>query len=70
MVYIVLVVRFIKRCRILIYMKCEICKNKIHEIFLAKPVGTYVKDEKGKKHMVCNECQSKLGSKDKILEKL
>lgn len=51
-------------------MKCEICKNKIHEIFLAKPVGTYVKDEKGKKHMVCNECQSKLGSKDKILEKL
>jgi hypothetical protein len=40
-------------------MKCEICKNKIEEIFLQKPVGTYVKDAKGKKHMVCFECQKK-----------
>ena len=38
-------------------MKCEICKNKIVETFLNKPLGTYVKDKKGKKHIVCTDCQ-------------
>jgi hypothetical protein len=51
-------------------MKCEICKEKIKETFLSKPIGTYVKDEKGKKHSICFECQKKHGSKKEILEKL
>lgn len=51
-------------------MKCEICKKKMAETFLGKPVGTYVKDKKGKKHTVCPECQKKLGSKEAILDKL
>ncbi len=51
-------------------MKCEICNKMINEIFLKKIVGTYIKDKKGKKHLVCNECQKKLGSKEKILEKI
>ncbi len=51
-------------------MKCEICGKKIGETFLKKRVGTVVKDGKGKRHDVCNECQKKLGGKDKIIEKL
>lgn len=51
-------------------MKCEICKQKIHEIFLNKPIGTVVKDEKGKKHNICNECQRKFSSKQEILNNL
>jgi hypothetical protein len=51
-------------------MKCEICKAKINETFLNKVIGTYVKDEKGKKHMVCPECQKKLKSKEDILAKI
>jgi len=51
-------------------MKCEICKNKIPETFLSKIIGTHVKDEKGKKHAICANCQRSLGSKDKVLEKL
>lgn len=51
-------------------MKCGICGKKIAETFLEKPIGTYVKDARGKKHTVCSECQGKLGSKEKILEKL
>ncbi|MBW2965129.1 hypothetical protein KY363_06745 [Candidatus Woesearchaeota archaeon] len=51
-------------------MKCEICKKKIAETFLEKPIGTYVKDEKGKKHTVCSECQRRFSSKEEILEKL
>lgn len=51
-------------------MKCEICKNKIGETFLNKPIGTYVKDEKGKRHIVCFECQKKLKTKEEILKHL
>jgi uncharacterized protein with PIN domain len=51
-------------------MKCEICKEKIEETFLNKIVGTVVKDSKGKQHYVCPGCQKKLGTKEKILEKL
>ena len=51
-------------------MKCEICKNKIEETFLNKVVGSYVKDEKGKKHLVCNDCQKKYKTKKEILAKL
>ncbi|MBD3303833.1 hypothetical protein GF343_01700 [Candidatus Woesearchaeota archaeon] len=51
-------------------MKCEICKNKVGETFLNKPLGTYVKDEKGKKHILCFECQKKLKTKEEILKHL
>ncbi|MFH1133964.1 MAG: hypothetical protein V1735_05710 [Nanoarchaeota archaeon] len=41
-------------------MKCEVCKRSIEETFLRKVMGTYVRDKKGKKHLICNACQ-KLG---------
>ena len=50
-------------------MKCKVCNNKIEEHFLKKAVGTIIKDEKGKKHNICSECQKKL-TKDEILKKL
>ncbi len=51
-------------------MKCEICSKKIAETFLKKIVGTYVKDEKGKKHLVCFECQKKFSTKKELLENI
>lgn len=51
-------------------MKCEICGKKIQETFLKKLVGSYVKDEKGKKHAVCSECQKKFQKKEEIVTKL
>ena len=51
-------------------MKCEICKQTLEENFLKKIMGTYVKDAKGKKHVVCQSCQAKLGSKEEILKRL
>ena len=50
--------------------KCEVCKGKIEVTFLQKILGTVVKDEKGKKHFVCQNCQKKLGTKEEILNKL
>jgi hypothetical protein len=38
-------------------MKCELCKQAIEETFLKKPLGTAVKDAKGKKRWVCSACQ-------------
>ncbi|MBS1266422.1 MAG: hypothetical protein MAG795_00389 [Candidatus Woesearchaeota archaeon] len=51
-------------------MKCKICKKKIEKHFLKKPLGTYVKSEKGKKLIVCSNCQKQYKSKDKILAKM
>lgn len=51
-------------------MKCEICKEKIEENFLKKIFGTYVKDSKGKKHIICSNCQRKVSSKDEILKNI
>ncbi len=51
-------------------MKCEICKNKIEETFLKKISGTFVKDSKGKKHIICNDCQKKYPDKEELLKKL
>lgn len=51
-------------------MKCEICKNKIEETFLGKILGTYIKDAKGKKHMICKECQKKYKTKEEIIKQL
>lgn len=50
--------------------KCDICKEKVGETFLNKALGTYVKNEKGKKHLVCSECQRHLKDKTTILKKL
>jgi len=53
----------------LIFMKCEICRKKIELLFLKKPNGTCIKDEKGKKHWVCFECQAIFkNDKAKILD--
>jgi len=51
-------------------MKCEICKKRIEETFLKKILGTYIKDEKGKKHAVCFECQKKFPSKEELLKQI
>ena len=40
--------------------------KKIETIFLDKILGTVVKDEKGKKHSICFECQKKLKTKEEI----
>ncbi len=51
-------------------MKCDICKNKIEETFLEKMLGSYVKDAKGKKHLICSECQKKFKTKEEMLKQL
>jgi DNA-directed RNA polymerase subunit RPC12/RpoP len=51
-------------------VKCSICGKKIEETFLEKIRGTYVRDEKGKLHAVCFECQKKFGSKDEIIKNI
>ena len=47
-------------------MKCEVCKNKVDETFLKKPLGTYIKDAKGKKHLVCSACQKQHKHEDLV----
>jgi hypothetical protein len=51
-------------------MKCEICSTKVETTFLSKLIGGYVKDKKGKKHVVCRECQKKFQKKEDILKQL
>ena len=51
-------------------MKCEICGNKITETFLGKIKGTYIKDENGKMHVVCFDCQTKFKTKEDILKEI
>jgi len=48
-------------------MKCSICNKTIETTFLGKIMGTHVKNEKGKLHAVCFECQKKFKNKDEIL---
>ena len=50
--------------------KCSICNNKVNSTFLNKLVGTYVKNKKGKKQVVCFECQKKFNSKEKLLKNI
>ncbi len=51
--------------------KCDICKNKIEELFLGKLKGTIIrKPGSGKHHFICFECQKKLRNKEQILQKL
>ncbi len=51
-------------------MKCEICNNKIQTTFLNKIIGTYIRDEKGKLHVICSECQKKFRTKEEILKQI
>jgi hypothetical protein len=52
-------------------MKCEVCNNKIDETFLNKIVGTIIKDDKGKKHNICSNCQKEYNNnKDEILKNI
>ena len=50
--------------------KCEICGKTVGETFLRKLIGTFVNDEKGKKHTICFECQKKFQKKEDILKNL
>ncbi|MFH1072240.1 MAG: hypothetical protein V1743_02310 [Nanoarchaeota archaeon] len=45
-------------------MKCDICGKKIEETFLKKPIGTFVKDKKHKKKLVCPHCQKTLSAEE------
>ena len=50
-------------------MKCEICNKTIETTFMEKILGTYIKDGKGKKHAICQECQKKFNNnKTEILK--
>jgi len=51
-------------------MKCSVCGKTLAETFLNKIVGGYVKDDKGKRHPVCRECQKNLQSKEAILKEI
>jgi len=51
-------------------MKCEICSKNIETTFMEKILGTYIKDDKGKKHTICQECQKKFPDKATILENI
>ncbi len=48
-------------------VKCEICGEKIENLFLGKIAGTFIKKDK-KLKAVCSNCQRKL--QNKIKEKL
>lgn len=49
-------------------MKCSICSKSIDTTFLNKIIGTHVKNEKGKLHTICFECQKKFSSKEELLK--
>ena len=51
-------------------MKCNICKKEIEVTFMNKILGTYVKNNDGKKHTICFECQKKFLTKKEILENI
>ena len=52
-------------------MKCKICSKNIETTFMGKILGTYIRDDKGKKHTICFECQKKFSNdKTKILENI
>lgn len=49
--------------------KCSITKEKVSETFLNKALGTYIKDEHGKRFLVSSEVQRKYhNDKKKMLE--
>ena len=66
--YCIIIVNYLKHFAfIILYMKCDLCKNEIEESFLEKIKGAYFKIE-GRKKVACSECQRKY--KDKLKDKL
>lgn len=51
-------------------MRCRICRKAVEETFLKKILGTYIKDKKSKKQVICKGCQKKLKTREEILKKL
>lgn len=51
--------------------KCDICGNKIAELFLGKIKGTIVKKAKSnKQYYICFECQKKFKNKEELLKQI
>ncbi|MBI2662375.1 hypothetical protein HYX11_02865 [Candidatus Woesearchaeota archaeon] len=51
--------------------KCEICSNKLKELFLDKLKGTVVyKKGYSKQYYVCFDCQKKFWSKEEMMRKI
>jgi len=52
-------------------VKCNICGNKITELFLEKIKGTIIRKEgAGKQYSICNECQKKFPTKEELLKQI
>jgi uncharacterized protein with PIN domain len=52
-------------------VKCNICTNKLADLFLGKVKGTIVKKEgSSKQYNVCFECQKKFPKKEDMLNNL
>ncbi|MEK6969191.1 MAG: hypothetical protein AABW48_02070 [Nanoarchaeota archaeon] len=52
-------------------VKCDLCGNKLAELFLGKLKGTIIrKPGASKQYTVCFECQQKLPNKEELLNKL
>jgi len=52
-------------------MKCAISGKEIGKNFLEKPLGTIIKDEKGKKYFISSEAQAQFrNDKKEILKKI
>jgi hypothetical protein len=51
--------------------KCQICHNKIAELFLNKIKGTIVrKPNSKKKYFICFDCQKKFKNKEEIIKQI
>jgi len=51
--------------------KCEICGNRLQELFLEKLKGTKVKKPgSSKQYEVCFECQKKFNTKEELLKQI
>ena len=50
-------------------MKCSICGKKGEKTFLNKIIGTIIRVDKKDKY-ICNECQSKLKTKEEIIKNI
>jgi hypothetical protein len=51
--------------------KCEICHNKIMELFLGKIKGAIIKMPGSNKHyFICFECQKKFKDKESLLQQI
>jgi len=52
-------------------VSCNICGQKIQELFLEKIKGSYIKKPGNSKlYAVCFSCQKKFQNKEKLLEQL